>query len=224
MNKPKLYIGNHNYSSWSLRPWLCLRWAGIEFEETQISLAQKGYGKGEIKEIVAMSPNGRVPALHVDGHVIWDSLAICEWVAEVRPEVNLWPRDWAQRSLARSATCEMHSGFGDLRNDLPMNINRRCRVQQWPEATQRDINRLMELLRQLRAGNDDLGPWLCGKRGLVDAFFAPVMSRFRTYGVSFPAELESVAETLFSDKDFLEWEARAVTDSFDFIDNLYPNT
>jgi glutathione S-transferase len=223
MNKLRLYVGNHNYSSWSLRPWLCLKWAGIEFEEIQISLAQKGYEKEGIKEIIAVSPNRRVPALHVDGHVIWDSLAISEWAAEVRPEANLWPQDWAQRSLARSAVCEMHSGFGDLRNDLPTNINRRCRVQQWSEATQRDINRLMELCRQLRAGNSDPGPWLCGKRGLVDAFFAPVMTRFRTYGVGFPAELESTAEALFSDQDFLEWEARPITDNFDFIDSLYPD-
>jgi glutathione S-transferase len=222
MNKPRLYIGNCNYSSWSLRPWLCLRWAGIEFDETQISLAQAGYGKEGIAEVAAVSPNRRVPAVHVEGHVIWDSLAIIEWAAEARPDANLWPKDWRKRALARSAVCEMHSGFPDLRNDLPTNINRRCQVQSWSEATQRDINRIIEIWTQLRYGNEGLGPWLCGERGIVDAFFAPVMTRFRTYGVKIPAEHQCTVESVFSDPDFLQWEARPVTDGFAFIDDLYP--
>lgn len=222
-SKPTLYLGNHNYSSWSLRPWLCLRWAGIEFEEVQISLAQQGYAAEGIAEVAAVSPNRKVPALHVNGAVIWDSLAIMEWAAEAFPEARLWPGHWQTRALARSAVCEMHSGFSALRNDLPMNINRRCTVPGWPTATQRDIDRIIELWLHLRAGNEETGPWLCGKRGLVDAFFAPVQTRFRSYGVTLPGELECTATALLTDRDFLAWEARPVTDRFPFIDNLYPS-
>jgi glutathione S-transferase len=218
----KLYLGNHNYSSWSLRPWLCLRWAGIKFDEQQISLAQTGYGKEGIAEVAAVSPNRRVPALHVAGHVIWDSLAIMEWAAETYPGAGLWPDDWRSRALARSAVCEMHSGFVSLRNDLPMNINRRCKVSRWSEATQRDIDRIIELWRHLRSGNQQKGPWLCGERGLVDAFYAPVATRFRSYGVELPEELRCFSSALFQDADFREWEARPVTDRFPFIDELYP--
>lgn len=224
MSKPTLYIGNCNYSSWSLRPWLCLRWAGIEFDETQISLAQDGYGEEGIAEIVAISPNRRVPALHVDGHVIWDSLAIMEWAAEAHPHARLWPMEWRQRALVRSSVCEMHSGFADLRNDLSMNINRRSQVKQWSEATQRDIDRIFDIWVQLRSGNEARGPWLSGERGLVDAFYAPVLARFRSYGVCIPTELGCMAEAVFSDPDFLEWEARPVTDRFPFIDDLHPDT
>ncbi len=217
----RLYVGNHNYSSWSLRPWLCLRWAGIPFEEQLVSLAQPGYGEGRIAEILAISPNGKVPALHVDGQVIWDSLAIMEWAAEQYPDAHLWPQDWRRRALARSAVCEMHSGFADLRNNLPMNIQRRCKVSSWPQGTQRDINRIFELWRQLRTGNEDAGPWLCGRRGLVDAFYAPVMTRFRTYGVELPMDLRKPAQALFEDADFREWEARPVTDRIEQTDALY---
>lgn len=216
-----LYVGNHNYSSWSLRPWLALRWAGIPFEEKLVSLAQPGYGEGKISEILAISPNGRVPALQVDGQVIWDSLAIMEWAAEQYPEAHLWPQDWRVRALARSAVCEMHSGFTDLRNHLPMNIQRRCQVASWSPGTQRDIDRILAVWRQLRDGNSQSGPWLCGRRGLVDAFFAPVMTRFRTYGVELPADLLPPAQALFNDEDFQEWEARPITDRFEFTDGLY---
>jgi len=218
-----LYVGNHNYSSWSLRPWLCLRWAGIEFEEQLVSLAQPGYGHGSIAAVLAVSPTGKVPALHVDGQVIWDSLAIMEWAAETRPQAKLWPEDWRSRALARSAVCEMHSGFAAMRNDLSMNIRRRCQVKDWPAATQRDIDRVIALWLQLRDGHSDAGPWLCGTRGLVDAFYAPVMTRFRTYGVALPAALQATAQALFDDDDFRAWESQPVTDGFPFVDELYPD-
>ncbi len=221
-DKPRLFVGNHNYSSWSLRPWLCLRWAGIDFEEVLISLAQPGYAAEGIAAVAAVSPNSKVPVLHIDGHVIWDSLAIMEWAAEFRPEAMLWPGDWRSRALARSAVCEMHSGFAALRNDLPMNIARRCKVVEWPPATQRDIDRVISLWLTLREAHSARGPWLCGERGLVDAFFAPVMTRFRTYGVVLPDVLREVAEALFEDPDFREWETRPMTDVFTFTDELYP--
>lgn len=221
-DKPKLFVGNHNYSSWSLRPWLCLRWAGIEFEEVLITLAQPGYAAEGIAEVAAISPNRKVPALHIEGHVIWDSLAIMEWAAETRPQARLWPTEWRSRALARSAVCEMHSGFAALRNDLSMNIARRCKVKEWPAATQRDIDRMISLWLTLREGHETAGQWLCGERGLVDAFFAPVMTRFRTYGVDLPASLLGVSEALFADPDFREWEGRPITDRISITDDLHP--
>src|SRR5262245_51316301 len=116
-----LYIGNKNYSTWSLRGWLVLRWSGIPFDERLLQLGADGYGQGKIAEVLAVSPSGRVPALHTDddGLTIWDSLAISEWAAEHTPA--LWPATPRARALARSAACEMHSGFGALRRDLSMN-------------------------------------------------------------------------------------------------------
>ena len=222
--KAKLYVGNHNYSSWSLRPWLALRWAGIEFEEVLITLAQPGYSAEGIAEVAAVSPNRKVPALHLEDLVIWDSLAIVEWAAEFRPHAGLWPQDWRLRALARSAVCEMHSAFSALRSDLSMNINRRSKVPHWPAATQRDIDRIIELWLHLRKSSNSTGPWLCGSRGIVDAFFAPVMARFRTYGVELPDSLAEVPQALFSDPDFREWEGRPVTDRFAVTDNLHAGT
>ncbi len=218
---PILFIGNPNYSSWSLRPWLCLRWAGIEFEERIISLAQPGYGKQEIAELLAVAPNGRVPALHVGALRLWDSLAIAEWAAEqCRPGV-LWPRDADLRALARSATAEMHSSFPDLRDELPMNIERRCVASELSNGARRDIKRVKELWSGLRALHADHGPWLFGERSIADAFFAPVATRFRTYGVKLPALVQAWCNEIFGDADFRAWEAKPITDRFPFIDEIY---
>ncbi len=222
--KAKLYVGNHNYSSWSLRPWLALRWASIEFEEVLISLAQSGYSGDGIPQIAAISPNRKVPALHLGDFVIWDSLAIAEWAAEFRPHAGLWPQDWRLRALARSAVSEMHSAFSALRTDLPMNIRRRSKAPHWPAATQRDIDRILDLWLHLRQSNSAPGPWLCGSRGIVDAFFAPVMCRFRSYGVELPDSLVAVSQALFSDPDFREWEARPMTEQIAATDAMYPET
>lgn len=121
-----LFVGNKNFSSWSLRPWLCLRWAGIAFEERVIRLDQPGYGERRIAEVLAVSSAGTVPALEVDGLSIWDSLAIAEWAAEQVASGVLWPADPSVRAVARAATAEMHSGFAAVRRDLPMNLRRRC--------------------------------------------------------------------------------------------------
>src|SRR5215475_10731705 len=138
MAAPVLYIGNKNYSSWSMRPWLALKWGGIAFEEHIIPLGGEGYGRSQIKEIRAVSPNGRVPALQVGGVVVYESLAICEWAAEQTP--SLWPSDPLVRAQARSVASEMHAGFGALRRDMAMNIRRRLQAPpQWPGDTRADI-------------------------------------------------------------------------------------
>jgi glutathione S-transferase len=216
---PTLFIGNRNYSSWSLRPWLCLRWGKIDFEASLISLAQEGYGNQQIKEILQFSPAGKVPALRVGDLSIWDSLAIAEWAAEQAPE--LWPADAGTRAHARSVVCEMHSGFPDLRDQLSMNINRRCTAYGLSEGTMRDIHRIMEMWQSLRSEYAVEGPWLFGQRSIADAFYTPVATRFRTYGIELPENLLEYSDTLLSDDDFLQWEASPVTDRFDFIDQVF---
>ena len=222
-----LYIGPKNYSSWSLRPWLVLKWAGIEFTEHYIPLDQPGYGSGEIVAVKAVSPNGRVPALHVDGLVIWDTLAISEWAAEQQP--GLWPGDPETRAQARSATAEMHSGFEGLRRDLPMNIQRRCAEQDWPDDTRRDLRRVQELWNDCRAKFAAAGPWLFGERSIADAFYLPVATRLRTYSVPLDERCQAYADTLLNDADFLVWEEDSVSDVWDkpgfpVLDGLYRET
>ncbi|MFZ5635245.1 MAG: glutathione S-transferase family protein [Pseudomonadota bacterium] len=223
-----LYIGYKNYSSWSLRPWLVLRWAGIPFEERIVPLDRPGYGRQQIAEVVAVAPNGTVPALHADGLAIWDSLAIAEWAAEQVAPGTLWPEDPALRAQARAATCEMHSGFAAVRRDLSMNIHRRLRSQpDWPEDTRHGLARIDALWSGLRERHAHLGPFLFGRRSIADAFFAPVATRLRTYAVPVSAAATAYRDTLLADPDFLAWEADAVPNSWDasgfsVIDGLYP--
>jgi len=210
----RLHIANKNYSSWSLRPWLALTWAGLDFEERVSPLGGPGYGKSKIPEILAVSPSGRVPALHVGDAVIWDSLAICEWAAEQRPAVHLWPDDPAVRAVARSAACEMHSGYAALRRDLSMNLKRRTQPRDWPEDTRGDIGRVQELWGQLRARYGAAGPFLFGRRSIADAMFAPVATRFRTYGVALDAVSQAYCETIFADAAFGAWEKAALAEAW----------
>jgi glutathione S-transferase len=207
MSTPILFLGNKNYSSWSLRPWLALRWGGIEFRERMIWLGGHGYGKSQIPEVLAISPSGRVPALAVQDATIYDSLAICEWAAEQAP--SLYPKDALVRAQCRSAICEMHSSFSALRRDMAMNIRRRTHARAWPEDTRADIVRVFELWTDLRTRFLGDGPFLFGPRSLADAFFAPVVTRFRTYGVALTPVLEAYSAAVLSDPDFRAWEAAA---------------
>ncbi len=219
-----LHIGPKNYSSWSLRPWLILRWAAIDFHENYIPLDQPGYGRGEIADVKSVSPGGTVPALNANGLVIWDSLAIAEWAAEQVP--SLWPSEPEVRAEARAVTCEMHSSFAGLRRDLGMNIKRRCPHQHWQEDTQRDLRRVFEIWNGCRTRYASVGPWLLGERSIADAFYAPVATRLRTYSVPMEEQCRRYATTLLSDPDFLRWENECVTDVWDqsglsVIDGLY---
>lgn len=222
-----LYIGNKNYSSWSLRPWLCLRWAGIAFEEREIRLDQPGYGKQQIAEVKAVAPNGTVPALHVDDIVIWDSLAIAEWAAEQAGPGVLWPADPVLRAQARSAACEMHSGFAAVRRDLSMNIHRRLpAAPQWPDDTRAGLARIDALWTELRGRHAHLGPFLFGQRCIADAFYTPVATRLRTYAVPLTDAAAAYRDTVLADADFRAWEAASVPNSWDasgysVIDGLY---
>ena len=135
--KPILYVGNQNYSSWSLRPWLVLSWGKVDFETRVIKLGGRGYGSFQIAEVLAVSPTGSVPVLHADGEIIPDSLAISEWAAERVP--SLWPADAVARAQARAAVCEMQSRFSALRMSLPCNIRRRADPRQLSEEVRRDV-------------------------------------------------------------------------------------
>jgi glutathione S-transferase len=165
MSPPCLFIGNKNYSSWSMRPWLALKWAGIAFEERMIPLGGPGYGKSRIAEILAVSDSGRVPALHAGELRIHDSLAIMEWANEQAPEAGLYPRDAGLRALARSAAAEMHAGFAAMRNAMSMNIRRRMKTAPaWSDEVKADLARLFELWGGLRARHANGGPFLFGAR------------------------------------------------------------
>jgi glutathione S-transferase len=222
MSAPVLYLGNKNYSSWSMRPWLALTWGAIAFEERIIPLGGPGYGKYRIAEILAVSPSGRVPALHVDGLVIHDSLAICEWAAERAP--GLWPADPGRRALARSAAAEMHAGFAAMRRDLSMNLRRRMeRAPDLPEDTQSDLARLFELWTSARRQFAADGPYLFGARSIADAMFAPVATRLRTYAIAMPPAAESYCAAIFADAAFQDWERGAVAEQWTVAstDELY---
>lgn len=182
--RAKLYVGNRNYSSWSLRGSLLVRQSVFDCEEIVIPLDLP-----ESKaNLAAVSPSGRVPVLHVDGLVIWDTLAIAEFLAERKPEACLWPRTEAARSLARSVSAEMHSGFMPLREQLPMDIRARHFVPRTPGVAA-DVARIDALWNTCRARHVRGGPFLFGAWSAADAMYAPVVSRFRTYGV----ELSPVA-------------------------------
>lgn len=205
--RPTLHVGNRNYSSWSLRPWLCLKWAGLDFATVDVELDRPGYGAEGIAEVKAISPSGKVPVLHVDGVAIWDSLAIAEWAAERAPAALL-PAASLARAQMRSAVAEMHSGYAALRRDLPMNIRRRARARDLPAETLRDLARLDELWRWCRRTHGAAGPYLFGARSMADAFYLPVVTRLRTYAVvPGSAEAQAYCATMLDDPAFREWEA-----------------
>ena len=174
-----LVIGDKNYSSWSLRPWLALKACGMPFNEECIRLRQP-----ESKaEIFKHSPSGKVPALKTDIGVIYDSLAIVEFLAEQYPDAGLWPQDPAARAAARSVSAEMHAGFQALRNDMPMDLVSRFPMPDVSETLANNIRRVVALWMETRARFGHSGPLLFGTFTNADAMYAPVATRFRTYGV-----------------------------------------
>jgi len=206
----ELVIGNKPWSSWSMRPWLALKKTGAQFDERVVNLRQ---GAATEAAIAQFSPSGLVPALR-DGEVtVWDSLAICEYLAEKFPAARLWPEDPAARAQARAAACEMHSGFASLRGECPMDLQATPRVAELSEATHRDLRRIARLWNELlrRFG----GPWLAGAEwGIVDAYYTPVATRLRTYGVRLsdfgdPGPGGAYGERLLERPEFLAWEADA---------------
>lgn len=196
-----LYIGNKNYSSWSLRPWLALRAAGIDFEERRVPLFSERFRQ----EIPAVSPAGRVPVLIDDGFAVWDSLAIIEYAADRNPHAPLWPQDGRDRARARSICAEMHSGFQALRARMPMNVEARLPGMGWDLAVQRDIDRICAMWTSLRTLNAAQGPFLFGGFSAADAFYAPVVLRFETYRPALPEPVLDYMRAVLDHPDMRDW-------------------
>ena len=205
----ELIIGTKRWSTWSLRPWLVLRKTGLAFTETEIELRR---GDATQAELVPHAPSGLAPVLKDGDLTIWDSLAICEYLAERFPEARLWPSDVAARAQARSACAQMHSGFMSLRSECPMALDQTPEAKVLSEATQADIRKLLRLWTMMleRYG----GPWLAGSWSIADAFFTPVATRLRTYGQVLAdygddGTCTAYVERLLEDPDFKVWEADA---------------
>lgn len=206
----KLVIGNKNYSSWSMRPWLALRANDIPFEEVLISLYS---GEADKQRILDFSRSGKVPIL-VDGNVtVWDSLAIIEHIAERFPEKRLWPEHPAHRAHARSVSAEMHSGFAALRNECGMNLHRPVRAIELSADARANIARVEEIWRECRERHGQSGPFLFGAFGAADAMFAPVVHRFRTYAVAVTEETQRYMDAMISLPAFAEWTRAALAET-----------
>jgi glutathione S-transferase len=198
----KLVIGNKNYSSWSMRPWLALRANDIAFDEIFIPLYTDEADK---RRILDFSHSGKVPAL-IDGDVtIWDSLSIIEYVAERFPEARLWPEDRASRAHARSISAEMHSGFMALRSECGMNLHRPIRAIALSADARANVARIQEIWIECRERYGKLGPFLFGKFGAADAMFAPVVHRLRTYAIAVEPAAQAYMETMMALPAFQEW-------------------
>ncbi len=201
-----LVIGTRKWSTWSLRPWLVLKRSGLPFTETLVELRQEN--NMSEAAIRAHSPTGQVPVLKDDGLVIWDSLAISEYLADKVP--GLWPNDPRTRALARAAAAEMHAGFQSLRGECPMALDMEPRPTDLSPATQKDIRRITALWNEMLATFG--GPFLAGPWSIADAFYTPVATRFRTYGVRLSDYGDSgpagqYCQRLLETPEFLEWEA-----------------
>jgi glutathione S-transferase len=201
-----LVLGNKNLSSWSLRPWLVLRHAGVAFTERVMPFEAEGWRDA----IAALSPTRRVPVLHHGDLVVWDSLAISEYVADAFPEARLWPTERAARAIARSVSAEMHSGFPSLRRDLSMDVVARHPRRPFSRETEDDIARVRAIWAECRARV--AGPFLFGHFSIADAMFAPVVWRFRTYGIELDGAARDYQEAMLALPAMLDWERAAIAE------------
>lgn len=206
----QLVIGNKNYSSWSLRPWLVLEHAGIPFREHLIPLDQPTTAA----DIARFSPAGRVPVL-VDGDLaVWDSMAICEYLAEQHPERQLWPADRAARATARAVSAEMHAGFTALRSRCPMKFKEAFAPEPLSPEVRADVERVVAIWTDCRRRFGAGGPFLFGAFSIADAMFAPVVSRFHTYGVKPGGAAGAWADMMWSLPAMQRWGAAARAEPF----------
>ena len=202
-----LYVGNKNYSSWSLRGWFVAKLSGAPFREVGVQLV----GRGRNPANRGFSPSGFVPALHDGDTVVWDSLAIAEYLAERHP--GMWPADPVARAWARSICAEMHSSFPALRNEMTMCVRERLDVRPWSPELAADIARVEEIWSESRRRRGRGGPYLCGAPSIADAFYAPVAFRFQTYLVAPAGEAGSYLSALLAHPFMREWERDAVAET-----------
>ena len=209
MKPLKLAIANKNYSSWSMRPWVLLTQAGIAFEEIQLKFDDDA----KVPGIEAYSPTRKVPVLLVGDEPVWDSLAIAETVAEMFPEKHLWPADARARQVARSICAEMHAGFPKLRAAMPMNLRALMPGKGMSPEVQKDIDRVVEIWEFCRARYGQGGELLFGAFTVADAYYAPVATRFLTYGVKLPAVAQRYADALLALPAVHEWMLQALRET-----------
>jgi glutathione S-transferase len=198
----KLYIGNKNYSTWSLRAWLMLDKSDIKFEEVKLTLGTEAFYDG-LKNI---TPTLKVPTLTDNTTTIWDSLAICEYINDTYLLGSAWPVTAHDKAKARSLACEMHSGFSALRNEIPMNIRAKRKVVLTHQA-QQEIIRIESIWSEQHLQFKELGGWLFGQWSIVDAMFAPVVLRFNTYGITLNAEATAYMQHVLSCPSIQKWIA-----------------
>lgn len=208
MSDITIVLGNKRYSSWSLRPWLALKHTGVDFDEVVIPL----YVDGAKEQILKHSPAGKVPILKHGDITVWESLAICDYLAERFPAARLWPEDPAARALARSVAAEMHGGFQALRQNLPMDLQRKVDDPARIAPARADIDRVSALWRDCRrrfgaAGANGAGPFLFGGFSVADAMYAPVVGRFRSYSVALDPVCAAYAEAITALPAMREWAA-----------------
>jgi glutathione S-transferase len=201
-----LVVGNKNYSSWSLRGWLATRAAGVPFDEVLVRLSEPG----SKKELLKHSPAGKVPVLKHGARTIWDSLAIIEYLAEIRPEAGLWPANPAARAHARSISAEMHAGFQALRAHMPMNLRKSLPGKGRGRDVAEDIERICAIWADSRAHYGALGPFLFGPFTAADVMYTPVATRFRTYAVELDDVCQAYVDAVLARPDFLEWHEAAL--------------
>lgn len=216
----QLYIGNQNYSSWSMRPWVLLTQAGIAFEEVKIRFDAFTPESAFKTELARHTPAGRVPVLVDEGFAVWDTLAIAEYLAERFPEKKLWPADRRARARARSVCAEMHAGFGALRSHFPMNVEARlpeigAQVLAEQAGVRGDLARIVQMWSELLREHG--GPLLFGGFSIADAYFAPVVMRLVTYGVPVPAEIAGYMERVQALPGVAAWVKDALAEQ-DFLD------
>lgn len=209
MPELKLVIGSKTYSSWSLRPWLLLRYHNVAFKEVSIALNTPETRK----KILEISPSGKVPVLINGPEKVWDSLAICEYAAEILKLPGAWPTDTVQRYHARSLASEMHSGFTDLRNELPMDCRRPPAPHPISAGVEADVARIREIWRGCREQYGKSGEWLFGKFSIVDAMFAPVALRFHTYAIPLDGLELEYKESMLNLPALREWLGAAMLET-----------
>lgn len=200
----KLILGNKAYSSWSMRGWLALKASGLDFEELVVPLYDDGWDKRREGDEFAPS-SGKVPLLWHDDTVVWDSLAIVEYCADLTDRAHFWPEDLAARAMARSMAAEMHSGFAALRRECPMNVRRSVAMPKLSDEAVADINRILALWAQARARHGGSGPYLFGNWSAADIMYAPVVTRFLTYCVPVPPFARQYMTDVLKHRHVAEW-------------------
>jgi glutathione S-transferase len=204
----KLVLGNKNYSSWSLRPWIAMRHAGLAFDEEVIPL----YEPGSRERVLKYSPAGKVPVL-IDGDMtIWESLAILDHLAERFPKMKLWPSDTGARAHARAVSAEMHAGFGALRRHCPMNMRRVRKKRELTAEVAADVRRIEEIWTDCRKRFGQGGGFLFGDFGAADAMYAPVVSRFASYDIGVGAACEAYMAAMMALPAWQEWRAAGIAE------------